>query len=164
VSGIADALATVWQTVFLAASLIGDGRGEPRPACAQQQCTSRDAGETTSSNHNPTKLTFSARAAGSQSSPNFTVDYWHQHAIRTVIRHLSLRWRRRRCRLRKRLLPLQAQHLALLDTLSALLTQDSSRRSCSPGGIHPFLIFCVPRQPGLARWRHPRRASTSQLK
>jgi hypothetical protein len=38
-----DALATIWQTLLLAASLIRDGRGEFRLACAQQQCRSGDA-------------------------------------------------------------------------------------------------------------------------
>ena len=32
-----DALATIWQTLFLAASLIRDGRGKLWHACAQQQ-------------------------------------------------------------------------------------------------------------------------------
>jgi len=94
--------------------------------------------------------------------PSFTVDYWHQHAIRTVIRHLSFTLTPQAET--PDALPLAAHKLALIDSLQALLTAHTSLRQ--PSQNADVLHDMLEPSSSLAGWRsktHAIRAGPSTL-
>ncbi|XBS70536.1 secA translation cis-regulator SecM [Acerihabitans sp. KWT182] len=84
-----------------------------------------------------------------QRRPSFTVDYWHQHAIRTAIRHLSVAWAPEPLGpplpLAEMAAPLHIPHHVLLTALNGLLTRESKRpaviRSLRQGKYQPCLDY-----------------------
>ncbi|WP_409308166.1 secA translation cis-regulator SecM [Pectobacterium sp. B1J-3] len=80
---------------------------------------------------------------------SFGVDYWHQHAIRTVIRHLSFALTTPQQIHSQQNDELQPHSLMLIDTLNALLTREEKR----PFTVNPIGPISFPsstfHQPGL---------------
>ena len=88
--------------------------------------------------------------------PTFSVDYWHQHALRTVIRHLTFALapqvvygRMQDAQMDAVEPPLQVAQLALLSTLNALLTHEPKPPTIIRGAHHPLIPSLAQYQAGL---------------
>lgn len=98
------------------------------PVCAQNAELNASSESSSSSLFvgNASRFDHLIRLQETARRPSFTIDYWHQHAIRTVIRHLSFTLTPQAETAET--LPLAEHKLALIDSLQALLTTHTSLR------------------------------------
>ncbi len=135
------------------------------PVCAQSAefNTSSESSSSSLFVGNAARFDHLIRLQETARRPSFTIDYWHQHAIRTVIRHLSFTLTPQAETPDN--LPLAAHKLALIDSLQALLTTHTSLRQPSQPVANAPRDALSPAT-SLADWRsktHAIRAGPSTL-
>lgn len=115
------------------------------PACAQSSEPNASSESPVSSLFigNTVRFDHLIRLQETARRPSFTVDYWHQHAIRTVIRHLSFTLTPQAQATDNDEHPLAAHKLALIDSLHALLTSHTALAAPLATTLNTPVVFLV---------------------
>ncbi len=122
------------------------------PACAQSsEPSANDSPVSSLFTGNVVHFDHLIRLQESARRSGVNVDYWHQHAIRTVIRHLSFSLSPVTETEAETALPLAVQKLALIDSLQALLTsQIQPQLTHLPQSL---AAYSPPSTPAVADWQ-----------
>ncbi|PPC62349.1 secA regulator SecM [Pantoea sp. ICBG 1758] len=122
------------------------------PACAQNaEPSASDSPVSSLFTGNVVHFDHLIRLQESARRPGANVDYWHQHAIRTVIRHLSFSLSPATEAEAEIALPLAVQKLALIDSLQALLTSPVQPQPAHL--ILPYACYHSPIAHAVADWQ-----------
>ncbi|MBJ7222879.1 MULTISPECIES: secA translation cis-regulator SecM [unclassified Brenneria] len=114
-----------WPHLLL--GMVAASLGLPTSLNESQELTPLANSASSVSRQNSTSLSLTDLVAlkDAHRRSSFGVDYWHQHAIRTVIRHLSFALTAPQPITARQVDDLPSHSLVLLDTLSALLTREA---------------------------------------
>ncbi|MFP1726259.1 secA translation cis-regulator SecM [Lonsdalea quercina] len=113
-----------WPHLLL--GMVAAGFGLPVSLCESQNAPSLSTSAISRHNVSAFSLTDLVALKDAHRRSSVGIDYWHQHAIRTVIRHLSFALTAPQpSTVAEAVVASPAQHQILIETLHALLTQEN---------------------------------------